>query len=186
MNKSESIKQIAEALCKFQANIGKIKKEAENPFFKKKYASLANILDVIQKPLSDANLSFCQLPDGDSLTTILMHNSGEWISASYVMPVAKINDPQAMGSAITYARRYALGSILGLNIDEDDDGEKAMQRTAKIGNETRPTAEKPFINPAMVQWEKAVEHLKKGGNIDDVLKKYQLKPEHLNILKAVQ
>ncbi len=101
---------------------------------------------------------------------------------TYCMPVVKTNDPQAMGSAITYARRYALGSILGLNIDEDDDGEKAMQRN-KV--EAKPQ-EKPFINPAMVQWEKAVEHIKGGGAIDDILKKYQLKPEHLTILKAVK
>ena len=182
MNKSESIANLAAALCKFQANIGKVKKEATNPFFKSKYASLANILDVIQKPLADAGLSFCQLPDEECLTTILMHDSGEWIEATYCMPVAKLNDPQAMGSAITYARRYALGSILGLNIDEDDDGEKAMQRNQP---QEKPQ-EKPFINPAMTQWEKAVEHIKGGGAIDDILKKYQLKPEHLTILKAVK
>jgi len=124
MNKSESIKNIGLALCKFQATIGKVSKEANNPFFQSKYASLANILDTIQKPLSDCGLAFAQLPDDDALTTLLIHSeSGEWIEASYKMPVAKQNDPQAMGSAITYARRYALGAILGLNIDDDDDGE---------------------------------------------------------------
>lgn len=182
MNKSDSIANLAAALCKFQANIGKVKKESTNPFFKSKYASLANILDVIQKPLAEAGLSLCQLPDADCLTTILMHDSGEWIEATYCMPVVKTNDPQAMGSAITYARRQCLGAVLLLNIDEDDDGEKAMQRN-KV--EAKPQ-EKPFINPAMVQWEKAVEHIKGGGAIDDILKKYQLKPEHLTILKAVK
>ena len=184
MNKSESIANLAAALCKFQANIGKVKKEATNPFFKSKYASLANILDVIQKPLADAGLSFCQLPDADCLTTILMHDSGEWIEATYCMPVVKTNDPQAMGSAITYAKRQCLGAVLLLNIDEDDDGEKAMQRTQPKKQEV--PQEKPFINPAMVQWEKAVEHIKGGGAIEDILKKYQLKPEHLTILKAVK
>lgn len=184
MNKSESIANLAAALCKFQANIGKIKKESTNPFFKSKYASLANILDVIQKPLADAGLSLCQLPDADCLTTILMHNSGEWIEATYCMPVVKTNDPQAMGSAITYAKRQCLGAVLLLNIDEDDDGEKAMQRNQSKKQEV--PQEKPFINPAMVQWEKAVEHIKGGGAIEDILKKYQLKPEHLTILKAVK
>ena len=182
MNKSESIANLAAALCKFQANIGKVKKESTNPFFKSKYASLANILDVIQKPLAEAGLSLCQLPDADCLTTILMHDSGEWIEATYCMPVVKTNDPQAMGSAITYARRQCLGAVLLLNIDEDDDGEKAMQRNKP---QEKPQ-EKPFINPAMVQWEKAVEHIKGGGAIEDILKKYQLKPEHLTILKAVK
>jgi hypothetical protein len=179
MNKSESIANLAAALCKFQANIGKVKKEATNPFFKSKYASLANILDVIQKPLADAGLSFCQLPDEECLTTILMHISGEWIEASYTMPVVKANDPQAMGSAITYARRYALGAALGLNIDEDDDGEKAMARNAKV-------EEKPFLNPAMTAWEQATKHIQQGGKIEDVLKKYQLKPEHLTLLKGIK
>lgn len=184
MNKSESIANLAAALCKFQANIGKVKKESTNPFFKSKYASLANILDVIQKPLAEAGLSLCQLPDADCLTTILMHDSGEWIEATYCMPVVKTNDPQAMGSAITYARRQCLGAVLLLNIDEDDDGEKAMQRTQPKKQEV--PQEKLFINPAMVQWEKAVEHIKGGGAIEDILKKYQLKPEHLTILKAVK
>jgi hypothetical protein len=179
MNKSESIANLAAALCKFQANIGKVKKEATNPFFKSKYASLANILDVIQKPLADAGLSFCQLPDADCLTTILMHDSGEWIEATYCMPVVKTNDPQAMGSAITYARRYALGAALGLNIDEDDDGEKAMARNAKV-------EEKPYLNPAMTAWEQATKHIQQGGKIEDILKKYQLKPEHLTLLKGIK
>ena len=65
MKKSESIKNIGLALCKFQATIGKVSKEANNPFFKSKYASLANILDTIQKPLSDCGLAFAQLPDDD-------------------------------------------------------------------------------------------------------------------------
>jgi len=179
MNKSESIKNLAIALCKFQASIGKVKKEATNPYFKSKYASLANILDVIQKPLAEAGLSFTQFPDGDTLTTLLMHDSGEWIEASYTMPVVKANDPQAMGSAITYARRYALGAALGLNIDEDDDGEKAMQRNQKI-------EEKPYLNPAMTAWEQATKHIQQGGKIEDVLKKYQLKPEHLKLLNGIK
>jgi hypothetical protein len=181
MNKSESIKNLAVALCKFQSSIGKVKKESTNPFFKSKYASLANILEVIQKPLADAGLSFTQFPDGDALTTLLMHDSGEWIEASYTMPVAKINDPQAMGSAITYARRYALGAILGLNIDEDDDAEKAMVRKVEP-----KVQEKPFLNPAMNVWEQATKHIQQGGKIEDILKKYQLKPEHLTLLQGIK
>ena len=183
MNKSESIKNLAVALCKFQSSIGKVKKESTNPFFKSKYASLANILDVIQKPLAEAGLSFTQFPDGESLTTIIMHDSGEWMEASYTMPVAKINDPQAMGSAITYARRYALGAVLGLNIDEDDDGEKAMQRGNKVQEKVQ---EKPFLNPAMTAWENATKHIQQGGKVEDVLKKYQLKPEHLILLQGIK
>ena len=175
MKKSESIKNLGLALCNFQASMGKVSKESSNPFFKSKYASLANILDTIQKPLSEANLAFSQMPDENALTTILIHSeSGEWIESSYVMPVAKQNDPQAMGSAITYARRYALGAILGLNIDDDDDGEKAM------GRNNAPKKEE--MTPKHSNWAKAVEHLKTGGLMTDITNKYEVSVANQKLL----
>ncbi len=140
MNKSDSIKEIATALCKFQGAVEKIKKTATNPFFHSTYANLADILDVIRQPLSDAGLSFVQFPKGQcELETMLMHSSGEWMSETYEMKPTK-NDPQGLGSVITYQRRYALGAILGLNIDEDDDGNKASEKPKEIKKET-PQAE---------------------------------------------
>lgn len=122
MEKSESIKSIATAICEFQRNVAGIKKTETNPFFKSKYASLGDILDVIRKPLADNGLSFVQFPRGRfCLETMLMHVSGEWLSETYEMTPTK-NDPQGAGSVITYQRRYALGAILGLNTDVDDDG----------------------------------------------------------------
>jgi hypothetical protein len=174
MNKSESIKNIAGALVKFQASVSKVAKEANNPFFKSKYASLANILDTIQKPLSECGLAISQFPDGNALTTILLHaDSGEWMESSYVMPVAKQNDPQAMGSAMTYARRYALGSILNLNIDDDDDGEKAMGRQIPKKDE---------LTPKHPSWAKAVEHLKTGGLMTDITSKFDVSPVNMKLL----
>jgi hypothetical protein len=174
MNKSESIKNIAGALVKFQASVSKVAKEANNPFFKSKYASLANILDTIQKPLSECGLAVSQFPDGNALTTIILHaDSGEWMESSYVMPVAKQNDPQAMGSAMTYARRYALGSILNLNIDDDDDGEKAMGRQIPKKDE---------LTPKHPSWAKAVEHLKTGGLMTDITSKFEVSPVNMKLL----
>jgi hypothetical protein len=174
MNKSESIKNIAGALVKFQASVSKVAKEANNPFFKSKYASLANILDTIQKPLSECGLAISQFPDGNALTTIILHaDSGEWMESSYVMPVVKQNDPQAMGSAITYARRYALGSILNLNIDDDDDGEKAMGRQIPKKDE---------LTPKHPSWAKAVEHLKTGGLMTDITSKFEVSPVNMKLL----
>jgi hypothetical protein len=174
MNKSESIKNIAGALVKFQSSVSKVAKESNNPFFKSKYASLANILDTIQKPLSECGLAISQFPDGNALTTILLHaDSGEWMESSYVMPVAKQNDPQAMGSAMTYARRYALGSILNLNIDDDDDGEKAMGRQIPKKDE---------LTPKHPSWAKAVEHLKTGGLMTDITSKFEVSPSNMKLL----
>jgi len=175
MNKSESIKNIAGALVDFQSSVSKVAKESNNPFFKSKYASLANILDTIQKPLSECGLAISQFPDGNALTTILLHaDSGEWMESSYVMPVAKQNDPQAMGSAMTYARRYALGSILNLNIDDDDDAEKAMGRQAVIKRDE--------LHPKHPSWTKAVEHLKTGGLMSDILSKYDVSSANQKLL----
>lgn len=131
MERSDSIKEIANALCEFQKKVGKIKKDSNNPFFKSKYASLANILDVIQSPLSECGLSITQMPTGENeLETILMHISGEYISSTYSMRPSK-NDPQGVGSCITYQRRYAIGAILCLNIDDDDDANIASGNTAQ-------------------------------------------------------
>ena len=125
MERSESIIEISKALCEFQKRVGKIKKTSDNPFFKSKYASLADILDVVQTPLSECGLSIIQMPiEENKLQTVLIHTSGEYISSTYVMRPVK-QDPQSIGSCITYQRRYAIGAILCLNIDEDDDGNKA-------------------------------------------------------------
>jgi hypothetical protein len=151
MDKSESIKEIASALCKFHAQVGKVKKGNTNPFFKSKYADLASILDVIEEPLHENGLTFVQFPTNEhEMTTMLMHTSGEWIKGSYVMTPTK-KDPQGLGSVITYQRRYALGAILGLNIDEDDDGNEAIKKPKKI-------------NPL----DQAVAEMRKANNMDEL------------------
>lgn len=154
MEKSSSLVNIAKALGVFHGKIGKIKKDANNPFFKSKYATLSNILDCIQEPLIESGLVFSQMPtQGNTLTTILVHSdSGEYLQGSYDMTPTK-QDPQAIGSAITYARRYALGAILGLNIDDDDDGNAASQPQQK---QVQQNDDKPWLNKA-----------DKAGNLTD-------------------
>lgn len=125
MNTSEKTTEITKALIAFHKEVGKISKDAKNPYFKSDYATLSNILEAIKEPLTSNGLTFVQFPDGENgLTTRLMHESGEWMEATYTMVPAK-NDPQGLGSAITYQRRYSLGAVLGLNIDNDDDGNAA-------------------------------------------------------------
>ena len=121
--------------------VGKIRKNANNPFFKSKYASLSNILDVVTPVLVQCDLNIMQMPVGDGeLRTILSHVSGEIVESTFNMKITK-NDPQSMGSAITYARRYAIGAILNLNIDEDDDGNQAS-----IPQSTPQADEKKWLN----------------------------------------
>lgn len=170
MNKSESIKELATALAAFQVKCGKIIKKANNPFFKSKYADLPSILDEIHLPLSETGLVLSQFPDGDGLTTILMHKeSGEWIMANGTMKPVK-SDPQSMGSAITYQRRYSIISVLGLNVDSDDDG------NAGSGNVENPPAQPekdlPWINEEQVL--KAIDYIKGGGTMADIKGKYKI------------
>jgi hypothetical protein len=139
---SPTTTEITKALIAFHNEIGKIKKDAQNPFFKSDYATLSNILDAIKDPLAANGLTFVQFPEGQNgLSTRLMHESGEWLEATYVMIPSK-NDPQGLGSAITYQRRYSLGAVLGLNIDNDDDGNAASTpATAQKGTSKPPTKE---------------------------------------------
>lgn len=152
MQKSELINELAIALCKAQAQFGPLRKGADNPFFKSKYADLSSVIDVAREPLYEMGLSFTQtMDDSDSgsviVETTLMHSSGQWITGRLKMPTAK-SDPQGYGSAITYARRYALQAILGLAA-EDDDAEGAMQRgngKAKQAEEKKPQPPKEDIS----------------------------------------
>ena len=132
MNKSDSIKNIAAALQLFHLKMGKVSKSANNPFFKSKYAPLPDILEAINEPLNEAGLVLSQFPDGDGLCTLIMHpESGEWLQATVKMELEKLN-PQGYGSASTYYRRYSIAAALSLNIDEDDDGNKASAPAEKV------------------------------------------------------
>ena len=163
MKTSENINELAAALAKFHSQVGKIKKDSKNPFFKSKYASLSAILDVVAAPLCENGLSIVQAPSGDNqLNTMLIHTSGQFISGTFQMMPVK-NDPQAQGSAITYARRYALGAFLSLNIDEDDDGNIATQAPSQ-----------PWLNKGTEQWGEAVKYIKAGGSIQEIKQKYKL------------
>jgi len=168
MERSESIIELGIALATFHSLVGKIGKDAKNPFFKSSYASLPHILDEIAEPLEKAGLVISQFPDGSGLTTMLIHSkTGQFLMAKYDMPVAKANDPQALGSAISYARRYAVSSILSLKID-DDDAESAMK--------TVRDPELPWLNKGE-QLDKAMDYLRKGGKIETIESKYKLSKE---------
>lgn len=143
MNKSESIGQLAKALSAFQGELGAAPKSEANPFFKSRYADLASVWDTCHLLLGKHGLAVSQLPslDGDRLvlTTMLMHSTGEWLSSDLLMTPNKM-DPQAVGSALTYARRYALCAILGVVADDDDDAEAAMGRPAQPSPARMPEA----------------------------------------------
>lgn len=128
MQHSESLGELADALAKAQAKIIGASKDAANPFFKSRYADLSSVWEACRGPLSENGLSVTQMPHDIEgklhLTTLLMHKSGQWLRCDYPVIVAKPNDPQALGSGITYARRYSLSAVVGV-AQVDDDGNAA-------------------------------------------------------------
>lgn len=134
VEKSESIKELALALNKAQAEMSGAKKKESNPFFKSKYADLNAVVDAIRIPFCENGLSYSQFPimqeNKVGVETMLMHESGEWVSSVLLLPITK-QDPQAAGSAITYARRYSLQAIAGIPA-EDDDGNSASGKNPNV------------------------------------------------------
>lgn len=134
MQTSETINELATALSKAQGEITGALKDSSNPFFKSKYADLASCWDACRGPLSKNSLAVFQAAEttdaGLVLTTTLAHGSGQWMRSSLgVHP--KDETPQAMGSALTYARRYALTAIVGI-AQVDDDGNAASGRPTTV------------------------------------------------------
>jgi hypothetical protein len=140
MKKSESISDLAKALTLVQASLTPAKRDSTNPYYESTYADLFSVWESCRELLAKNGLSVLQ---GNSVgaestvivETILVHESGQWIQSELCLPLSK-NDPQGVGSAITYGRRYGLAAIVGIVADADDDGNEA---SAKNGN-IRPIA----------------------------------------------
>lgn len=153
MTTSEQINEIAAALAKAQGEMGGAMKDSANPFFKSKYADLSSVWDACRVPLTKHGLSVIQFPKTEysgtpepyewtskmgekrygvrvvcivSVLTRITHASGQWMEDA-VSTMLPTGDPQSVGSAITYLRRYALQSVAGV-APEDDDGEAAQGR----------------------------------------------------------
>lgn len=146
MIRSESVTKLAEALAKAQGELRSVVKDRTNPHFKNRYATLDAIVEAVRPVLSKHGLSVIQgASEGVgnfSVTTMLLHSSGEFITNTVPMSLAK-SDAQGVGSAITYGRRYGISAILSLATDEDDDGEAAVKT---------PKAEpKPVVKPERVK-----------------------------------
>lgn len=138
MDHSETISELTTALAKAQGAFASVQKSGQNPQLHNKYATLDDVITAIRKPLSDNGLAFIQPLTSNGagfiLETVLMHTSGEWLSCAAEMPIwagnKAVNELQAFGGALTYMRRYMLASLLGVNSDEDADGNGKAKRNA--------------------------------------------------------
>lgn len=125
--KSELLKELPGAFVALQKELTPIKKDAQGN--RSKYASLTSVMQGIQDALTENGfIIFHTMKNSGvntaSMETVLMHRSGEYISSTIEVPIARPNDPQAYGSAMTYGRRYSIMALLGL-VTDDDDGQSA-------------------------------------------------------------
>jgi hypothetical protein len=168
---SESINEIATALSKAQAVIAGAVKDKTNPHFKNDYADLSSVWDACRKPLTDHGLSVVQTAATDEgkvgVTTILMHASGQWIQDTLLMRPTK-DDPQGVGSCITYARRYALAAMVGV-APADDDGNAAStaQTTAPKAVVTAPKGYTDWLADLEAVGDEGTEALQKAWKASD-------------------
>lgn len=150
-----AISELAKALCQAQALMGPAIKDKENPFFKSSYADLASVWEACREPLTKNGLSVAQLVRSEGpivkLTTMLIHSSGQYLSSEFCIKAEK-ETPQGMGSAITYARRYALAAIVGIS-SEDDDGNGSTPSA-------KPEVKKPLKKNDPVPEDKTLAKLK--------------------------
>jgi hypothetical protein len=151
MNHSESIDQLATALAKAQAAIQPAVKDKTNPAFRSRYADLSSVWEACREALTTNGLSVVQMPidagEGRvALETTLLHTSGQYLSSSVSTRLTK-DDPQGVGSALTYLRRYALSAMVGVVADEDDDG-NAASRPAQQRQQERPRLPTEQAKPA--------------------------------------
>lgn len=146
MRQSEELNELFAALATAQGEIEGAKKDSQNPHFKSKYADLASVVAVIREPMAKNGLAYVQTPKlsdrAVSVETMICHKSGQFIAETLEMPLAQTT-AHGVGSAITYARRYALMAMVGV-APEDDDGNAATQPSAKPAGAARMITDEQF------------------------------------------
>ena len=158
MKTSENLDELITALVSFQAQVQTIDKSSQGYGYR--YAPLDKVIEGIREALADCGLSFVQFPatppveyyPAVALTTRLMHLTGQWMEDTMIIPipsVGKANEAQTFGAALTYARRYALTSILGLATDEDVDANPQQEKPEATNGQRKPVAKAKDVNPPM-------------------------------------
>lgn len=146
--------ELAKALVQFRGKVQPIAFDSANPHFKNRFASLAAIHKAIDPLLAECGLTIMQIPtnpaegQGIGIHTIVIHTSGQCCESTFIIPTVK-NDPQGVGSSLTYGRRYALSGILGLVTEEDEDGNAASAGADAISKAGKPKKPRAKPTPAM-------------------------------------
>ena len=184
MEKSETIGKLTLALSKVQSQLRPAKENSKNPFFKSSYADLGSVWDSVRKLLADNELAIIQMPtDVGGVTTILSHSSGEYLASTCYIPAKE--DAHGVGSAISYARRYALASFVGVVTGDDDDGNMAVKGSGP--KSTTTSKSKPKLTDSQYKgMMKAIED-GKGSVVEQKMSGYTMtKTQQDNLNKVLK
>jgi len=189
MNRSESIVKISAALVKAQSEMSNAKKGASNPFFKSKYADLNSIREAALPVLNAHGITVIQptcVVDGvNYVETILLHESGEYISSLTQIVVDKVTDAQKHGSGLSYARRYALQSIVCLGAEDDDANAAVQPPKVSIEDEKQKALRDFNVCKSIVEvtalWNKLPAHVRA---IPEVVEACKTKGESFKVVKT--
>jgi hypothetical protein len=158
-----------EKLAAVKAEVGRISKDSSNPFFKSKYFDVNSLLLHVEPIIQKNDLLLLQPIQDNLVKSIIFDTNGFSIESGIVLP--ELNDPQKLGSAITYYRRYTLQSLLALQAEDDD----ANLASNKVNAKSATTeTELKWLNVGQPEFTKAIEYLKSGGTIEVIEKKYKL------------
>ena len=164
MRTSEQINELATALAAAQAEMKNATLNKVNPHFKSKYADLAMIRDTVTPALAKNGIAVVQGTDTEENTIVvftrLIHKSGQWIESRFPIPYDK---PQAMGSGITYGRRYTLAAVTNIAAEEDDDGNAANEKTVEP-----KYARSPIVRTEFERLQKGIHQIETTGNLEDL------------------
>ena len=155
-----------EKLAAVKAEVGRISKDNSNPFFKSKYFDVNSLLLHVEPIIQKNGLLLLQPIQDNLVKSIILDTNGFSIESAIVLP--ELNDPQKLGSAITYYRRYTLQSLLALQAEDDDANLASKKVEIKVEEELK------WLNKNTPEFNKAIEYLKNGGNIATIENKYKL------------
>lgn len=151
--RSDALDQLAVALAKAQGQMEGATKDSTNPHFRSKYADLASVWEACREPLSKNGLSVLQPVSADgprvTVTTLLLHTSGQFIGEALTLTATQ-DTPQAVGSAITYGRRYGLSALVGI-APEDDDGNEASKAVATPQVKQEPSNHRDEVRAVLLK-----------------------------------
>ena len=184
MEKSESIQNLTKAVIQFQKNMNPLELDAEAEVitdkggkYKFKYATLENIIESTRPLLVECGLALIQtVGEGGSVTTLLAHQTGEWVQDTVLIAPVK-SSPQAIGSSITYAKRYSMAAILRVIAESDEDGNIAEGNSVQVNKFPKTRKDDPLPWLKDEEYQRAIKFLKSEDKTLFVKEQGDLTPE---------